>query len=111
MALTAFLREVMVDRGVAVTCAGAVVLPPSIWFMMRCLAHRREPWDTAAFAMQIGAVFAAIWMIVESLLNVGNPPGHWRIYIVFLSLGLLHHALAKCRDMWLGTRAPPMKCE
>lgn len=108
--MIAWLQTQMADRVVAVSLAGVLIAPITICFMIRCLMWHREshkPWDTGAFGLNLGGAVAATWFLVEALLDVGDPPGHWRIYVIVLSLALLHHSAQKCIEMWITTRKPP----
>ncbi len=107
-----WIRVGMADRTNAVTLAAAVIVPMSALFMARCLMWHREkrpPWDTATFALNLGGAFAAVWFIVEAILNVSDPPSSWRIYVIVLSLSLLHHSIKKAIDSWALSRKPPPK--
>jgi hypothetical protein len=106
------LREFMADRTNAVTIPALLLVPVSVWFMVRCLLwhrERRPPWDTASFALNFAGGLAALWFIAEAILNVSDPPNSWRIYVIVLSLALLHHSASKCIDAWTLSRKPPPK--
>lgn len=108
--MIAWLQTQMADRAVAISVASMLIVPATLWFMIRCLMWHREnkkPWDTGAFGLNLGGAVAAVWFLAEAILDVGTPPGHWRIYVLVLSLALLHHSAQKCLEMWITTRRPP----
>lgn len=108
--MIAWLQAQMTDRAVAVSLASVLIVPVTLWFMIRCLMWHREsrkPWDTGAFGLNFGGAVAAAWFLAEAMLDVGDPPAHWRIYVVVLSFALLHHSVLKCMEMWITTRKTP----
>ncbi len=106
----AWMAGLASNRQSAITFASLMITPPTLLFMTRCLrwhGGRKTPWDTGAFGLNVGGAVAASWMIVEAILDVGAPPGHWRVYVVILSVALLHHSLEKSFALWRESRRPP----
>jgi hypothetical protein len=100
------LTEIVGDR---IALPLLVTTAITILFKALCVMRdaKSEPWDVVMFASSIGGIVAALWMIGESALNVGHPPGHWRIYVVIVSLGFASFLFDKCRGMWPRRLKPP----